>query len=140
MENVNLDSINDNELLNNSNIENIEPVEKSELSEEEYNIVIQHMLSDFLKATNQPSLEELILKAEGTAEVEGKLTPTHIKLVKALIRDHFASIGGNLDNLAAQRGITIEEGKLSSIEEETLELLISDYLKGLKNIKIENNI
>lgn len=126
-----------------NNIDNVinisNPTDTSDLSEKEYNLIIQNMISDYLKGTESPNINEILEKAEGKKEVEGELTKTHIQLVQAMIKDYYQSIGGNLENLAMQKGITIKDGELSSLEKETLGVIIQDYCMGIKTLLNKEN-
>lgn len=97
------------------------------------NYMLQRMISDYLAKFNLPTMEE-ILKKTNEVEEPGVLTETHIKLLQCMVKDYYKTTGGSIEISAKQKGITLVEGKLSELEQETVDKLLADYCKSIKNL------
>lgn len=105
------------------------------------NYMLQRMISDYLAKFNLPTMEE-ILKKTNEVEEPGVLTETHIKLLQCMVKDYYKMSGGSIEITAKQKGVTLVEGKLSKLEQETVDKLLADYCKSVKNLldkTTENN-
>lgn len=102
------------------------------------NYMLQRMISDYLSKLELPSMEE-ILKKQNQVEEPGILTDTHIKLLQCMVKDFYQASGSSVEIVAREKGITLKEGILSSIEKECIDNLLTDYCKSVKNVIGENN-
>ena len=102
------------------------------------NYMLQRMISDYLSKLELPSMEE-ILKKQNQVEEPGILTDTHIKLLQCMVKDFYQASGSSVEIAAREKGITLKEGILSSIEKECIDNLLTDYCKSVKNVIGENN-
>ncbi len=102
------------------------------------NYMLQRMISDYLNKLELPSMEE-ILKKQNQVEEPGVLTETHIKLLQCMVKDFYKASGGSIEISAKQKGITLKEGTLSTIEKECIDKLLTDYCKSIKNLLDEMN-
>ena len=95
------------------------------------NYILQRMINDYLTTLELPSTED-ILNYNDMKEEPGVLTKAHIKLLQCMVKDYYKASGGSIELTAKQKGITLKEGELSSLEEECIDKLLADYCKSLK--------
>lgn len=100
--------------------------------EKQTNYMLQRMISDYLNEIDLPPIEKY-LEREGQKEEPGVLTTTHIKLLQCMIKDFYKANGGSIEISAKQKGIKLVEGTLSELEKETLDKLLADYCKNIKD-------
>lgn len=100
--------------------------------EKQTNYMLQRMIAEYLNEIDLPSINTLLEK-EGQKEEPGVLTTTHIKLLQCIIKDFYKANGGSIEISAKQKGIKLVEGTLSDLEKETLDQLLADYCKNIKD-------
>ena len=101
--------------------------------EKQTNYMLQRMINDYLAKLDLPSTEDILHNADLTEE-PGVLTPTHIKLLQCMVKDYYKASGNSIEITAKQKGITLKEGELSSLEEECIDKLLADYCKSVKEV------
>lgn len=102
------------------------------------NFMLQKMISDYLKKLELPPMEQ-ILKKSNQVEEPGILTETHIKLLQCMVKDFYKATGRSIEVTAKQKGITLKEGTLSTLEQECVDTLLADYCKSIKQLLDETN-
>ena len=101
--------------------------------EQQTNYMLQRMVNDYLENLKLPSTEE-ILKSTGGTEEPGVLTKTHIKLLQCMVKDYYKTLDKSIEETAKEKGITLKEGELSSLEQETIDTLLADYCKSIQDL------
>ena len=97
------------------------------------NYMLQRMINDYLANLDLPSTEDILNNVD-LKEEPGVLTKTHIKLLQCMVKDYYKASGGSIELTAKQKGITLKEGELSSLEEECIDKLLADYCKSVKEV------
>ncbi len=97
------------------------------------NYMLQRMINDYLANLDLPSTEDILNNVD-IKEEPGVLTKTHIKLLQCMVKDYYKASGGSIELTAKQKGITLKEGELSSLEEECIDKLLADYCKSVKEV------
>ena len=101
--------------------------------EEKTNYFIQRLVDDYLREQNLPSVDEQLQK-KGEKEEPGVITELHTRYLQCLIKDYFTATGKKIEAEAAARNITLKEGVLSELEQETLDTLLADYCKTIQKM------
>lgn len=115
-----------NDIKNNINIDEMSDEKKT-------NFMLQKMIDEYLTKLKLPSCNEM-LKKEGHSEKPGELTKTHIILLQCMVKDFFTASGESIEKVAQEKGITLKEGTLSTLEEACVDRLLADYCASLKNV------
>ena len=102
------------------------------------NYMLQRMINDYLTKLKLPTTDE-ILKKNNQIEEPGVLTEIHIKLLQCMVKDYYKASGGSIEISAKQKGITLKEGTLSTLEEECVDKLFADYCKTIKSLLDDTN-
>ena len=97
------------------------------------NYMLQRMINDYLANLDLPSTEDILNNVD-IKEEPGVLTKTHIKLLQCMVKDYYKASGGSIELTAKQKGISLKEGELSSLEEECIDKLLADYCKSVKEV------